>query len=84
MRITGKCGIYSPNLNSIEHLCDELGRRIAVRRKRPTVRQALIQALQRKFYTSGMHLQVDTKFYRNAKFVFRNSGVTTVLRMIVF
>ena len=38
--------IYFQNLNSIEHLYDELGRRNAARRKRPTARQTLFQASQ--------------------------------------
>ena len=42
--------IYSSNLKFIEHLCDELGR-IAAGRKRPTARQALIQASQEESKT---------------------------------
>lgn len=37
---------YSPDLNPIEHLWDELGRRIAASGRRPTTRPMLIQALQ--------------------------------------
>ena len=37
---------YSPDLNPIEHLWDELGRRIAASGWRPTTRPMLIQALQ--------------------------------------
>jgi hypothetical protein len=37
---------YSPDLNPIEQLWDELGRRVAARRRHPEIRQMLIQALQ--------------------------------------
>ena len=37
---------YSPDLSPIEHLWDQLGRRISIRAPRPTNRQELIEALQ--------------------------------------
>jgi len=40
---------YSPDLNPIEHLWDELGRRIAGRRRRPSTRQMLIEALHEEW-----------------------------------
>lgn len=40
---------YSPDLNPIEHLWDELGRRLAARHPRPTNRLMLIQALREEW-----------------------------------
>ena len=40
---------YSPDLNPIEHLWDELGRRLSARRRAPVNRQMLIQALQEEW-----------------------------------
>lgn len=40
---------YSPDLNPIEHLWDELGRRLSARRRQPESRQMLIQALQEEW-----------------------------------
>jgi len=40
---------YSPDLNPIEHLWDELDRRISARRRQPASRQMLIQALQEEW-----------------------------------
>ena len=40
---------YSPDFNPIEHLWDELGRRLRLRRRQPVNRQTLIRALQEEW-----------------------------------
>ena len=40
---------YSPDLNPIEQLWDELGRCVSARRRQPATRQMLIQALQEEW-----------------------------------
>ena len=72
--------------NSVDHLCDELRRRIAARGKRPAARQGAHTGFAGgiEFCTADVHLQADPELVPELPRLYSDTGGSrTVLRTIV-